>query len=269
MFLPFKLNIETINSLSDNFNIIESSERQDLTKDALKRILMGDSKGVINGEELQDMWFNTHNNDYSVFISHSHNDESAAIKLASYLENECNLKCFLDTYVWNSADELLLEIDNIYCNDDVKGLFDYKKRNFSTSHVYAMLSMAILDMMYKTECSIFIESDNSEYNIKDIKKQTLSPWLYEEVKFMNKIKPLIPERYRSHILNERGGAKMNYFSKVEDNIMKIKYPLQLKNIQSLDSHDLSLLQRGISGLDMMYKKYYPNIDYLLFSIQEL
>lgn len=55
-----------------------------------------------------------------------------------------------------------------------------------------MLSMAILEMIDKTHCSVFIESENSLklHNLNSTTKaMTLSPWIYEEICIMKYIRP--------------------------------------------------------------------------------
>ena len=52
--------------------------------------------------------------------------------------------------------------------------------------------MAILEMIDKTHCSIFVESENSLklHNLKPTTKaMTLSPWIYEEICMMKYIRP--------------------------------------------------------------------------------
>lgn len=158
---------------------------------ALKKFIIGNGE-TLDGEALQQEVFPTSNYHYDVFISHSHNDLDLATKFAAYLEKQCGLSVFLDSYVWKSADGLLLRLDDKYCKDKDGKHYIYKRRNYSTSHVHAMLSMAILEMIDKTRCSIFVESENSLklYNLKSTTKaMTLSPWIYEEICMMKYIRP--------------------------------------------------------------------------------
>lgn len=153
------------------------------------------SKGVINGDTLQDLYFPSSMLDgqsYDVFISHSHNNETEAKMLAVWLEKHRGLSCFVDSFVWGSADQLLKEIDNKCCVkkwDKNGNSYYYNKRNFTTSHVHAILSMALLESIQKAKYCIFIESKESVHLNNKIKKETLSPWLYEEIKFMKLFQP--------------------------------------------------------------------------------
>lgn len=82
---------------------------------------------------------------------------------------------------------MLRRIDDRYCKSRENVHYIYGRWNFSTSHVHAMLSMAIMDIINKTECRIFLDSGHS-IQMKSLenasKARTLSPWLYEELSFM-------------------------------------------------------------------------------------
>ena len=115
---------------------------------ALKKFVIGDGE-TLDGEALQQEVFPTSKYHYDIFISHSHNDLELVTKFAAYLEKQCGISVFLDSYVWKSADGLLRRLDDKYCKDKDGKHYIYKRSNYSTSHVHAMLSMAILEMIYK------------------------------------------------------------------------------------------------------------------------
>ena len=208
---------------------------------------------------------------FEVFISHSHNDLEIAKFLAEWIEKKHGLRCFLDTFIWSSADKLLRDIDNEYCkNERDEKSYDYKKRNFSTSHVHAMLSMAILEIMNNTECPIFIES-NESINLKEgIRTRTLSPWLYEEISFMKRLKCIIPKRYFDKYGNInfdfRKNGSYRLFSESKDNKnLNIDYEVNTDNIAELYSNDLNHSVKhntsrdyGLNWLDDLYQKKYFN-----------
>ena len=93
---------------------------------------------------------------------------------------------FLDSFVWNSADGLLQEIDNLYCKQR-NGLYNYRKRNYSTAHIHTMLSMSIMEIIKNSSAGIFINSPHS-INLRNLsnnnRAKTLSPWIYQEIMFM-------------------------------------------------------------------------------------
>lgn len=152
--------------------------------------------GIIDGDRLKQFIFPTNNQDiplYNVFISHSHNDKTKAENLAKWLKNR-GYEPFLDNYIWGSADYLLRKLDDKYCLHENGHSYDYDKRNFSTSHVHAMLSMAIFEMISRCESFIFIESAESiNFNIlRDYGSKTLSPWIYLELQYVNTLASILP-----------------------------------------------------------------------------
>lgn len=208
---------------------------------------------VIEGSDLQTLNFPFDESAYNVFISYSHDDEKEAFFLYQWLTSH-GLSCFLDSTIWHSADSLLKEIDAMYCplKDGRKG-FDYNKRNFSTSHVHAMLSMAILKAIDMSECCIFIKSSNSVPLQEGIENKTLSPWIYEENLFMDRIRRRVPERYlkKERKLFSQGGRII-----VEDAAKKLKIAYNLEcEFTHITSLDIFSLKGGVSALDALYEKF--------------
>ena len=163
-------------------------------KRTIRKAVVPDS-GIIKGDTLKDSYFPStlfNGSYYDVFISHSHNNEAEAHLLATWLEKFRGLTCFVDSFAWGSADQLLKEIDDKYCIKQKNrngNSYYYNKRNFTTSHVHAILSMALLDTIRRSKYCIFIESAESVPLTSKLKKETLSPWLYEEIKFMQLLQP--------------------------------------------------------------------------------
>ena len=257
MFVPFRTTRTVIQRLlAQNTAVppIDVKRRSSDVYAQLDKIINGQD-GVVDGTILQNFWFPTQAAEYDVFISHSHNDLDYAVKLASWLERRCGLRCFIDHFVWNSADDLLKRIDEIYTWESDRNVYDYNKRNFSTSHVHAMLSMAILDIIDRSECCIFIESEES-ISLEGIKSKTLSPWIYEELTYMKKGRVTIPERYQ-HL---RGQVRM--FAEVvsmellnESRELEVSYDVNLKDFAVIDHNDFqSLNNQGIQGLDRLYRR---------------
>lgn len=149
----------------------------------LCRLVKGES-GIIDGEKLQNFVFPTDN--YDIFISHSHDDLEIAKQFAAWLKEKYDYSVFLDSFVWNSADGLLQEIDNLYCKQR-NGLYNYRKRNYSTAHIHTMLSMSIMEIIKNSSAGIFINSPHS-INLRNLsnnnRAKTLSPWIYQEIMFM-------------------------------------------------------------------------------------
>lgn len=148
------------------------------------RCLVKGESGIIDGERLRNFVFPTYN--YDVFISHSHDDLEKAKQFAAWLEEKYNYRVFLDSFVWNSADGLLREIDNLYCKQR-NGLYNYHRRNYSTAHIHTMLSMSIMEIIKRSKVGILIDSHHS-INLERLRNsnqaKTLSPWIYQEIMFM-------------------------------------------------------------------------------------
>ena len=148
------------------------------------RCLVKGERGIIDGERLQNFVFPTNN--YDVFISHSHNDLEIAKRFATWLKEKYGYNVFLDSFVWNSADGLLREIDNLYCKQR-NGLYNYHKRNYSTAHIHTMLSMSIMEIIKRSKVGILIDSHHS-INLERLRNsnqaKTLSPWIFQEIMLM-------------------------------------------------------------------------------------
>lgn len=205
--------------------------------------------GSIDGDGLREKWFPKI--DVDIFISHSHNDEDTAIKLGAWLYKNFGLKSFIDSFVWGSADKLLSTIDKKYCMNK-PGSYDYEKRNFSTSHVHMMLSIALGMIMQKAETVIFLNTPES-ISVEDTINKTTSPWIYYEVFSANIIEKMIPKRYEKKIkiINEH-----YEFSQKKDKL-NIKYELDLSKFIKLDSSDLEIWKSQYveeeHPLDTLYK----------------
>ena len=143
---------------------------------------------------------------YDFFISYSHNDESEAKKLVSWLRGK-GLTCFLDSLYWQNCDSLLKAIDDKYCKD-ANGYYSYEKRNYTTSLVHALLSIAILEAINQCDFAFFIKSPSSTViHTQGFTSKTQSPWLYEEVNYMTTIEKRIPRCCNALVTRQfsRGG----------------------------------------------------------------
>lgn len=151
-------------------------------------------EGAIDVDKVLNDWFPMIKAD--VFISHSHSDKDKALSLSYWLNKRLGITSFIDSCVWGNAEVLLKKIDKEQSYDINEQLYDYKKRNQTTSHVHMMLSTALNKMIDKTECLIFIETSNS-IKVSDISENnTNSPWIYSELSMSEIIrkKPLIEYR---------------------------------------------------------------------------
>lgn len=177
--------------------------------------------------------------------------------LAGWLETNCGLKCFIDADVWDNAFDLLSEIDFTHCDKEWIGgklWYDYDERNLSTSHVYSMLSIALMEAIDRIECPIFIDTTHSVPLKSAIQDKTLSPWIYEEINFMNKLSRKEPAR----LGNTRYFSKDNHtilLEKAHDSLI-ISHPIPTDGLVSINSYDLKFMRGevGTNSLDALYYK---------------
>lgn len=146
-------------------------------------------RGALDGEVLKREFFPTVRK-VDVFISYSHNDEDNALAIAGWLKAEYNIEVFLDANVWRSAVNLLKDIDDEHCvmKYDEQGnskTYDYKRRNLSTACVYLLLNSALMEMIDKCRCLVFLNTKHSILDGVGIEdgdmKKTESPWIYSEL----------------------------------------------------------------------------------------
>lgn len=259
MYKGFCINKSTIikvvsqykNKHSSMYRVCEQSmqNRTSDFKTKIATIIKGDASGIINGDALRETCMPTSENHYDVFISHYHvENDNTAEELAVLLKAKYGVTCFVDSFVWGSCDkDILLPIDTLYSpHDTKKGSYSYEKRNFSTSHVHAMLSMALLEMMYNCECCIFIKPQNT-YSLSNIENHTLSPWIYEELTMFNKVQKYEPERQRKMCESFSASPKQ----------LTIQYKLDLSNMKELteDVFEFTPVQNGT------YKREYQWLDH--------
>jgi len=207
--------------------------------------------GSLDCTALQRDWFPEIKS--NIFISHSHADEDLAVSLAGWFHKEFKLESFIDSYVWGYCNDLLKEIDNEYCRHSNGNSYDYDKRNDSTSHVHMMLSTALNQMINKTECIIFLNTDKSilktEDNINDGNgNKTRSPWIYSELVTTKLIEKNIPNRLK---------MKKEAFNESFEKSKKVYESEDLKPTYDLD-HLIMLSEKELNRLCNKYKENYPN-----------
>lgn len=192
---------------------------------------------IVDGERIEDIFFPTETKQrFKVFISHSGKDKDEVEKLALILQ-ENDINCFVDWMVWGNLADLQKIIDDKYCvlkqikdeNNKTRTTYNYDARNYSTAHTHAMLSMALLEMIDQCDICLFVTSENSTLPGTDFGDvMTLSPWIYEEIKYMNRISP----------------KAMREFSE-DANRINISHPLDLSDFGVVNSRNLI---NSINGL---------------------
>ncbi len=179
--------------------------------------------GRMNMKELEEDWFPNIKAD--IFISHSHQDEEKAKLLAFFLKEKFGLITFIDSMVWKNVIDLLKKIDEKY--NKIKGTnnYSYKGSTWAAANVHLILMMALVKMIDKCECAIFMDTPNSlEISNSSEEKFTGSPWIYSEIEILNRIQQKKPTR-------EKKIGMENIF----DESFNPKYNIQLKNFKEIDS----------------------------------
>lgn len=186
---------------------------------------------------------------------------------AGWIYETFGLESFIDSCSWGYCDELLRRIDDKYCYNKKSKTYNYKLRNYTTSHVHMMLSTALAEMIDKTECVIFFNTPNSINmedeinNIKDSKK-TLSPWIYYELSMINLIKETSPIRtkpfFEHSSFNQRNDININYdVSKLLKELKEIKDNDLLSWQQIWCNHPINNKKYKAEALDTLYEIIFP------------
>jgi len=205
-----------------------------------------DDDGFLDGSKMQANWFPQIKAD--VFISHSHKDRELALTLAGWLRETFGLTAFIDSCVWGYANDLLKMIDNKYCYQKATKTYSYQKRNYSTSHVHMMLSVALTQMIDNTECLFFLNTPNS-ITPDPIINQTESPWIYSEIATSQLIRKKKLEEYRQVALME----SQKTFS--DGGELKFRYDLPTEYLTEISAGILENWEKSWSSLDSSNYKY--------------
>lgn len=208
--------------------------------------------GSLNANIIEDDWFPQINAD--VFISHSHNDYNKVIALAGYLNN-LGLSVFVDSCTWWLYDDLLKNIDDKYCVSSIKTngsvIYDYDTRNKSTAYVQTILNSALMKMIDKTECLIFIETPNS-IKTKDLKSITTeSCWIYSELLMSNYLRRKEPKRAQKQNVSNRLNFIIDKKPLIVEYRVDISHmvPITLKDFEKASNNGENL---GLDLLDQLY-----------------
>ena len=172
--------------------------------------------GDFDASAIQEDWFPQW--DFDVFISHSHDDEILAKAFAWWLQENLDLKVFVDSAVWGYFDTLLKGIDRS------TGLSN------AVSHAHMMLNMALMTMIDRTECLFFLNTPKSINLDEAFNTGTYSPWLYTEIGISRMIEKKEPERYKSFSRENLREKKLLKSS--------MRYKTDISHLTTLDADDL-------------------------------
>lgn len=231
MFAGFNLQIDLSDWLDkDEYYIsgksIDEKNKKSIEEDLEAFII----DGVIDGSSLQEEWFPQINAD--IFISHSHKDLRLAYCLVGWLFKHFKLRAFVDSNVWGFSDDLLKKIDDKYCvnSSSESKSYSYEKRNYSTSHVHMMLSVALNKMIDKTECLFFMNTPSSVSITDTVQNATFSPWIYSELFTSEVIRKQELLRYRKGYMKKKA-----MFESAE---LIIRYNISTDHLIDLDEKEL-------------------------------
>lgn len=247
MFAKYKIGIGAIKRLlGDSKNHGLLLESQNYINNRTSQLLEK-SDDIIDGAALKDGYFPTSfKKKYRIFISHSHRDVETIERFADYLKFHHHVDCFVDSMVWKNIDTLQHKIDQKFSKSTTGGL-DYKKILQTTAHVHSLLSIALFEMIDQCECCIFVESGNS-LQIDFAQPQTLSPWIYEELYYMNHTEERIPQ----HILDARYKVLQTKMMANEALNFMMLHPVDLTGFTQLNNDWLCTSHKGDDFMKLIY-----------------
>ncbi|MYV06424.1 MULTISPECIES: TIR domain-containing protein [Furfurilactobacillus] len=228
--------------------------RSEVDLDIAENFNIEDLSGSIDAEKLVQQWFPV--SEYDVFLSHSHLDKGSAVRFAVWLHEYLGLRVFVDSTVWGYSDELLRKLDDKYCYQKSSQTYSYEERNETTAHVHLMLAMALQEMIDKSECFVFLKSDNSLPLSIQQESQTKSPWIFEELKTTSIIHKIVPNRFllkkgmqtRDRAMYAREQLEVNYL--VGDELNKLG---KLASEDLIIAADNCRSTPNLLGLDAIYQ----------------
>ena len=221
---------------------------------------------------MKEEWFKAKK--FDVFLSHAHKDIDKVKAFAGWLYDTFGLNCFIDSCAWGYCYDLLKQIDDSYCKNKSGDTYNYDRRNYSTSHVYMMLSTALVEVMNLSECVMFFNTPNAVSLVDDLDyirtgknkrgktRVSISPWIYHELSMTSYIKTTVPDRLRN-----RSIAFAEHSDICERKDLEIQYNISgyLDKMYKLSDDKLELWskeynnKKSMHPLDVLYKQYNRDI----------
>lgn len=212
------------------------------------------SNGVLDGDAIARSWFPT--TEYAgqtwfhIFLSHSHLDEDKAIALAGLFAKH-GINVFIDSCVWGYFTRLLKILDDVYC-PHIGSCYDYDEHNAIMSHVFSMLSTALIRMIDATECIIFLNTSNSVKMDSILGQATLSPWIYQEIQATKLIRHRDKGEQRQLIKSLRESRECLFST------MQVQYGIQTSHLNKITCETIakwSYAVGDLTGQDALDKLY--------------
>ena len=213
--------------------VIRSETYENFKNDFLGYYLKDGSSNVFDAAKLNDGWFPEINCD--VFVSYSHLDVDDAECIADLLYQYFGLSAFVDSFFWKSCDELQKMIDDTYSTVDYdEDIYDYRKVQYSASHVHLLLVGQLLRVIENSDCFLLWGTPNSLIN-ENGEIQSSSPWIYFETLLYDRL--IRTERKRLAAF-ESMNESMRY---------QISYPICTENIKTVSIEDMIELNMRINN----------------------
>ena len=226
-----------------NGNSLRTEDGNEITN-YLKKFIVD---GEIDVGKLQDASFSIKKAD--VFISYSHNDNELARNLKIWLEKELGLSAFVDYDIWHSADGILKKIDDKYCLKNNKELYDYSRRNLSTSYVHIMLCNALMRTIDSCDFMFILNTPNSINSESVIKEpKTHSPWIYLELSVLKYIRSKENEMTKQFSEARESLIDFANFPAIDlENLPKLQFS-DLENLKGKDREEIvNCLKEKLKG----------------------
>ncbi|MBP0952623.1 hypothetical protein JTA33_19495 [Pseudomonas sp. 20GA0080] len=213
-------------------------------------------KGGLFAEKIVAEWFPLVSAD--IFLSHSHSDEENITALSGWLYETFGLTCFIDSSIWGYSAKLLKMIDDEYCYDKDRMVYNYDDRNKSTSHVHMMLSTALTKTMDACECVLFVNTPNSIKIDQSINRisATESPWIYSEIamtKLLRKRELREHRRFTAEAMDRAGNEDFKKSLGVNYDV-DLSHLTQINNETLLSWRDYFQREKPEFPLDFLYSQ---------------
>ena len=130
--------------------------------------------------------------------------------------------------VWKNVIDLLKKIDKKYNKIEGTSSYSYEKSTRAAANVHLTLMMALIKMIDKCECAIFMSTPNSlEISFSSKEEFTASPWIYSEIEVLNRIQQKKPTREKeigmedifNESFNPRYNIKLKDFKEIDNEIL--------------------------------------------------
>ena len=225
------------------------------------------NNNIVDGSKIQKDWFPEV--DADIFLSHSSADKELVNAIAGWLNDNFNLKCFVDSNIWCYAGNISEMLNSNYSNKRSDGnggyLYNHKRCLKVSEHVDTMLNIALQKMIDKCESVFLINTEKSIHINSDSKSVdiTYSPWIYSELVCSEIVrkKPLYFYRYNSELYHSINESRR--FEDVSNNLT-ISYNAPTQHLIKINQDVLEKCNRQFDmeypfPLDLLYMDYFKDV----------